>query len=214
VRRRVSLTAASFAVAVASFADRTSALATRPATYTWDKGNSLRGTFNFDDAINADQKKRLGNGFAVTIVMRGYVIPNAGGDPIALTAHTCTVAYDLWEQIFFVVVNNGKKSPVANLQGVYRRCTQMKDLSIADKATLKNKPTDYYLAVHVEVNPKSQQLLNQIQGWVTRPLGVSGSISPGDALFATFVGVFIKQQSSTADVIIDFRTASFPAIPP
>ncbi|MGZ3418435.1 MAG: hypothetical protein ACXWUG_31905 [Polyangiales bacterium] len=213
MRRRVSLAVAlSLGAATTSFALKTSALDTRPSAFKWDK-NVLRGAFSFDDAINDAQKKRLANGLAVTVVMRGYVIPNAGGDPIALTAHTCTIGYDLWQQIFFVVVNNGKKSAVVNLAGVLKRCTQMKDLPIADKPTLKNKPTDYYLAVHVEVNPKSQQLLNQIQGWVTRPLGVSGSISPGDALFATFVGVFIKQQTATADVVIDFQTSSFPAAP-
>jgi hypothetical protein len=213
VRRPVSLAAAgSFALAVASFADKTSALDTRAAKYAWDK-TLLRGAFSFDDAINDAQKKRLANGLPVTVVMRGYVLPNGGGDPIALTAHTCTVAADIWNQIYKVVVNNGKPAPVANLTGVMKRCTRMTDLPIADRATLK-KPQDYYLAVHVEVNPKNEKFVKQVESWVTRPQGVSGSITLGDALFTTFVGVFATSKVPTADVIIDFQTVSFPAPPP
>lgn len=212
MRSRVSLAAASsFVVAVASFANKTSALATRPAKYKWEK-TQLLGEFSFDDALDPAQKKRLANGLPVTVVMRGYVLPNGGSNPVALTAHTCTVATDLWNQVYKVVVNNGKPSPVANLIGVMKRCTRMTDLPIVDR-TILGKPQDYYLAVHVEVNPKSTQFVKQVEAWVTRPQGVSGSITLGDALFTTFVGVFATSKIPTADVIIDFQTASFPAAP-
>jgi len=187
------------------------ALAVRPAVLAWDKSGVLRGTFSFRDAMDDKEvKKRLANGLPVTVVMRGYVYPNSGGDPVALTAHTCRVAYDLWNEVFLVIENGGKSKPIVNMTGVYKRCTDMVDLPITDRAPLKGKPQDYYLAVKVEVNPVSQALLKEIQRWVTRPLGVSGSITAGDALFATFVGVFINKQVQSAERVVEFRTASFP----
>lgn len=187
-----------------------SALSVRPSVLTWDKGGVLRGTFNFRDAIDDKIRKRLSNGLPVYVVMRGYVYPNAGGEPVALTVHTCKVAYDLWQQIFLVIENGGKSKPVVNMNGVYRLCTDMVDLPITDRAPLKGKAQDHYLAVKVEVNPVSQALVKEIQRWVTRPLGVSGSITAGDALFATFVGVFINKQVQSADRVVEFSTASFP----
>lgn len=184
-------------------------LAVRPAKLVWDKG-VLRGTFSYQDAIDDVVRKKIANGLPVTIVMRGYVYPVAGGDPVALTAHTCKVAYELWTEVFRVVVNNQQKPPTANMKGVYRLCTDMKDLPIVDRSALKGKPQDYFLGVKVEVNPVSDKLLAEVLRWVTRPLGVSGSISAGDALFATFVGVFMKKKVASADRVLEFRTAPFP----
>jgi hypothetical protein len=185
-------------------------LEVRTTKFAWDKAGVLRGTFTFRDAIDDAIRKKLSNGLAVTIVMRGYVYPNAGGDPVALTAHTCRVAYDLWNEVFRVVVDGTTKPPVVNLKGVYRLCTDLVDHPIVEKATLKGKPDGHFLAVKVEVNPVSEATIKEIQRWVTRPLGPSGSITAGDALFATFVGVFMKKQVAGADRIVEFRTASFP----
>jgi hypothetical protein len=187
----------------------TAQLATRPATLVWDKGGLLRGTFNYQDAIDDAVKKRIAKGLVVTIVMRGYVYYKADKSPVALTAHTCKVAYDLWTEVFKVVVNGVTKPPVANMKGVYRLCTDMVDLPIVERKVIKGSAADYYLAVHVEVNPVSEKLINQMEAWVKRPL-VSGTISTGDALFATFVSVFMQKSVATADKIVDFRTGNFP----
>ncbi len=195
-------------IAVATAAD--AQLQVRPAKFAWDKAGMLRATFEYRDAFDDPKvKKRLYNGLPVDIVMRGYVYPNGGGDPVALTAHSCRVAHDVWNEIYSVVVNGVKKPPVVNMKGVYRLCTDMVDLPIAEKAILKN-PQNFFLAVKVEVNPVSAAVLKEIQRWVTRPLGVSGGISAGDALFASFVGVFMKKQVASADNVIEFKTASFP----
>ena len=184
-------------------------LTVRASTFAWNKADTLLGTFNFREAVDSPQiAKRLKNGLEVRIYMRGYVYPEAGGDPIALTATSCQVALSLWDGVYKVVRNSGKSKTVANLKGVYRYCTDMVDLPIADRATLKNNPSAYYLAVKVEVNPVSEDTMKKIQQWVTRP-SPNSSIGPSDALFASFVGVFMKN-IPTADLVIEFRTAAFP----
>ncbi|GAC1353078.1 MAG: hypothetical protein NVSMB1_22630 [Polyangiales bacterium] len=184
-------------------------LEVRPAKFAWDKNGVLRGTFSYRDAIDDKSiSQKLFNGLPVNVVMRGYIYPNGGGDPVGLTAHTCKVAYDLWNEVFRVVVNGVTKPPVAVMKGVYRLCTDV-DLVVIDRATLKGKADGYFLAVKVEVNPVSEQTLKEIQTWVTRPSGASGSINPGDALFASFVGAFMKKVA-TADNAVEFRTGSFP----
>lgn len=208
--RRALSTAVGLSIA-ARIATAAAALPVRAAKFTWDKAGVLHGSFAFRDAL--DDKtiaKKLSNGLEVKLVMRGYVYPNAGGDPIALTAHTCSIAYDLWNEVFLVSVNGAKSKPVVNKKGVYRLCTDLVDLPIADRATMRNKPRDHYLAVKVEVNPVSADTLKKVQQWVTRSTGASGSISPGDALFASFVGVFMKK-IATADLVIDFQTEPFPS---
>ena len=182
----------------------------RKSAFSWDKNGTLTATFSFRDAIDyAPVKKKLTDGLKVVVVMRGYAYPTAGGDPVALTAHTCRVAYDLWEEVYKVIVDDKKTHYVPNKKGVYRYCTDMVDHPIFDRPTLKNNPSAYYLAVKVEVNPISDDALKKIQQWVTRPSGASGGIGPGDALFASFVGVFMKKVA-TADHVVDFQTDAFP----
>ncbi|MEO7095073.1 MAG: hypothetical protein ABI175_17570 [Polyangiales bacterium] len=187
------------------------ALPVRPAKFTWDKNGVLRGTFSFKDALEAAPvAKKLSNGLKVTVVMRGYIYANSGGDPVGLTAHSCNIAYDLWNEIYYVSVNGKKSVPIVTRKGVYRKCTDLEDHPIADRlVTLKNKPADYYLAVKVEVDPISDDITKKIQQWVTRPSGASGGIGPGDALFASFVGVFMKKVA-TAGYVIEFQTGPFP----
>lgn len=208
--RLLALGVSTSVVAALVVARAWAALPIRAATYTWDKNSVLRGTFSFRDAIDDPAiKKKLTNGLGVHLVMRGYVYPNGGANPVALTAHSCKVAYDLWEEVYRVVVNSGKTQIAPNMNGVYRRCTDMADLTIADRTTLAGKGSGYFLGVKVEVNPTSPAMLQQIQQWVTRPSGASGTINPGDALFASFVGAFMTKVP-TADKVVEFQTASFP----
>ena len=209
---RGRLAAAIGVVAMALMVTRPASAALTPieAKFSWSTSGALLSTFQFRDAINNPAVlKKLSDGLTVTVVMRGYVYPNAGGDPIALSAHTCRVAYDLWNEIYLVTVNNGASKPVPTLAGVYRRCTDLKDEPIAERLTFPSKPSDYYLAIRVEVNPINEEMLKKIQSWVTRPSGASGTIGPSDALFASFVGVFMKKVA-TADLTLDYATASFP----
>jgi hypothetical protein len=57
------------------------------------------------------------------------------------------------------------------------------------------------------VNPVSQEMVKQIQQWITRPTG-STSIGPGDALFGGFVQLFATPVA-TSDKTLSFRTQDF-----
>ena len=187
------------------------ALDVRKATFEWDKEKDLlHATLPMRDAIDAPKiKKKLADGLPVTVQLRGYVVPVSGGDPVVFTAHTCLIAYDLWNELYKVSVNGGASKPVPNMKGVYRRCTDM-DLPVTARSNLPNKPDTYLLHVKIDVNPTAENLQKKIQQWVTRPSGTTGSISPGDALFATFANVFIGKKIPPAEHVIEFNTQAFP----
>jgi len=182
----------------------------RTATFTWDKTNQLHGTFSFRDAVDDPAiAPKLPKGLKVTVVMRGYVFPNGGGNPAAFTGHTCEIAYSLWDEVYVIRVNSGKPQVAVNKKGIYRLCTDLNDHPMIRRSDIAGSPSGYFLGVKVEVNPVSAATLQQVEKWVTRPTGASGSISPGDALFAAFASVFLKNLP-TADKVVEFRTASLP----
>ena len=91
------------------------------------------------------------------------------------------------------------------MPGVRRLCFESKELPLGDTKAMPFG-RQYYVATLVEVNPLSQATLDLIKQWVTRPKG-STSIGPGDSLFGSFVGLFVRQIGS-ADRTLRFRTQS------
>ena len=73
------------------------------------------------------------------------------------------------------------------------------------RAIATGKP--HLVGVIVEVNPVNAQMVEQMRKWVSRPAGSTG-IGPGDALFGSFVGLFVRQLG-TADRTLRFRTQTF-----
>jgi hypothetical protein len=191
-----------------------SALPSRTADVTLETG-VVKLSVSFRDVVDASITQKLNDGLVTVVTMRGYLFSEGGGDPIALTAKSCRVARDIWEDVFYIqlVQPGGSSSIVAvNLEGVLRNCCEARKLPIAPRALLADG-TRYLVATVVEVNPVSQTTLDRIKRWVTRPTG-SNAIGPGDSLFGSFVGLFVARIPS-ADKILAFRTQAFlPPDPP
>lgn len=166
-------------------------------------------TVGFRDVVDAEISKKLQSGLPTVLTMRGYLFPEAGGDPIALTAKSCRIVYDLWDEVFRIQLTQpgGQTSAVAvNVEGVLRNCGEAKRMPLAARAVMSDT-TRYFVAVLVEVNPVSPEMLDRIKKWVTRPAG-SAAIGPGDSLFGSFVGLFVAKVGD-ADKKLAFRTQAF-----
>lgn len=187
----------------------------RQVTFTWDKNEKtgqvlLKASFPYREVVDKGISDKLASGIRQTMVMRAYVLREGDTNPIALAARTCSISYDLWEEIYRVKIDAAQNDKgIVNLEGVLRQCGQVQDLVVADKTLLTgNKP--FFLGVIVEVNPISPQMLQQMKQWISRPAGSTG-IGPGDALFGSFVGLFVRQ-IGTADKTLRFRSQS--VVPP
>jgi hypothetical protein len=187
----------------------------RQANFAWDapkekeKGPTLlRASFSFRDVIDRPMAEKLASGLPTVIAMRAYVLREGEANPVALAVRTCRVVYDLWDEVYRLKISGpgGERDTAAlNLDGVLRQCAESRDLPVAERSLLTaGKP--HFLGVIVEVNPVSPQMLEQMRKWVSRPAGSTG-IGPTDALFGSFVGLFVKQMG-TADRTLRFRTQS------
>lgn len=186
----------------------------RQANFAWKKpkggGTLLVASFSYRDVIDKAVADKLQSGLTTEIAMRAYVLREGEQNPVALAVHTCRVAYDLWDEMYRVKISGpgGDRNLAAyNLEGVVRQCAEVRELVIADRALLVPGHV-YFLGVIVEVNPVKAQDLEQMRKWVSRPAGSTG-IGPGDALFGSFVGLFVRQLGN-ADRTLRFRTTSLP----
>jgi hypothetical protein len=187
------------------------ALPVRVAQLALEKG-VVKLTVAYRDVVDAEIAQQLESGLPTVVTMRGYLFRESGGDPIALTARSCRIVYDLWDEVFRIELAQpgGATSVVAvNVEGVIRNCGEARKLPLVDGALL-TADARYFVATLVEVNPVSQEMLDRIKRWVTRPSGGS-AIGPGDSLFGSFVGLFVARIGD-ADRRLAFRTQAF--LPP
>lgn len=188
-------------------------LAPRQATFSWEKQDKgadlLVASFSYVDVIDAAFRNKLSNGLPHVIVMRAYFWREGESEPVALAARTCRIAYDLWEEVYRLKISGpgGERDTAAlNIDGVLRQCFEARKLPITDR-TLVTAGKPHLLGVIVEVNPVNAQMVEQMRKWVTRPAGSTG-IGPGDALFGSFVGLFVRNIGQ-AERTLRFRTQSF-----
>jgi hypothetical protein len=183
-------------------------LPNRQANYAWDK-SLLRASFSFRDVMDKTLTDKLSSGLPNVIALRAYVFRDGETNPVALTVRTCRVVYDLWDEVYRLKVSGpgvDRDTAVINVEGVLRQCADARDLPVVDRPLL-SAGRAHFLAVIVDVNPVSPQMLAQMRQWVARPTGSTG-IGPGDALFGSFVGLFVRQ-IGTSDKSLLFRTQAF-----
>ena len=183
-------------------------LPSRNAEVTLEGKHVLLGV-SFRDVVDAEIAKKLASGLPTVIVLRAWLFRDGGSDPVAMTAKTCKIVYDLWDEVYKLQITQpgGQTDSVAvNQEGVLRQCAEAKKLRLVDRSELDNN-TRFFVAALVEVNPLSQETLDRIKRWVTRPNG-SQSSSKGDSLFGSFVGLFVTRIND-ADRKLSFRTPAF-----
>jgi hypothetical protein len=183
------------------------ALPRRQANYAWDH-DVLRASFSYRDVLSDPAiVEKVSSGLPMVIAMRAYLYREGEDAPIELAARICRVTYDLWDEVYRVhVTEPGRdRDQAAVLDGVVRLCAEARDLPVAPRSLLvQGQP--YFLGVVVDVNPVSPEIVDQMRRWMSRPTGSAG-IGPSDALFGSFVQLFVRQ-IATSDRTLTFRTQS------
>jgi hypothetical protein len=182
----------------------------RPGTFVVDDKQIVRLTIGYRDVVDAATVAKLTGGLPTTIVMQAGLFRTTGGDALAITQKKCRVTFDLWEEVYRIEIEQvGSPDTVAattTMEGVLRRCAEADRLPLIARSFLSSTGR-YYVVGKVEVNPVSQEMYERIKRWVSRPAGAS-TAAPGDALFGSFVGLFVAR-IGTADRQIAFRTQPF-----
>jgi hypothetical protein len=181
-------------------------VATRAMTVRWHEGAPLVN-FSVRDFISKEVKKKLEGGLPQRVVTRVYAFSERGDHPIAITAASCRVVYDLWEGVYRVE----EQTPAIDRARTARdptdalaTCLEPKTLAIGDRTAFgKLAGRSVYFGVIIELNPLSADTVQRIRRWLSRAGGELG----GDAFFGSFVSIFVSRQLGAAERAFSFRSA-------
>ncbi len=181
------------------------ALPVRKALFSWD-ATSLRMSVSFRDVVTPPLLRKLSSGLPTVILLRAYLFESDAKTPVGLAVRSCRVVYDLWDEVYRIKVGTqgGERDlAVVNAEGVLRQCGETVDMPLASRSLFQANHA-YFVALVIEVNPVSAQMLEQMRRWIARPLGSTG-LAPSDAIFSSVVSMFVRQ-IGTSDNTLTFRT--------
>lgn len=187
----------------------------KKVAWSWDKTH-LNLALSYREIIDETTTKKLSSGIPTLIVLTASLFEKGSKTPLpgVLVLKSCRVVYDVWDEVYAVEVtkqNGSAYSPaVPTLEGVLRKCVQLEKVQLIERTKLR-PGASYEVKGVVEINPISPDLIARIKRWVSRPKGAS-TVGAGDALFGSFVGLFIAQIGN-ADRVAHFFSSN-PAVVP
>ncbi len=181
------------------------AMGSRKVTFVWERA-SLKANFGFRDALDAKVVDKVTSGLPWTVVLRAFLIRDGQSAPVALTGQTCRITFDLWDEVYRteVLTAYGDRKQVApNLEAAMATCTELRGFVVAHQRVVDHR-FRHRLAIVAEVNPISPEMIEQLKRWVSRP-AASTQLRPGDALFGSFAGLFMRELGKSDQTIV-FRS--------
>lgn len=171
------------------------------------QGSVPQLTFSARDLVNEEVRKKLRSGLPQTIELQILALEK-GKQPVAVTARSCRVVYDLWEDVYRVQIQTPRKDRsvlVRSLDDVLDRCVVARHMQVGRTEEWDGRSEQrVHFAVLVEFNPMSQHTVERIRRWLARPTGGRGF--EGDAFFGSFVGIFVNRRLGDAERAIRFRS--------
>jgi hypothetical protein len=183
--------------------------ARKRVTAAWDDKQFLHIAISYREIVDPVTVKKLQSGLPTTIVTRAGFFRVGENKPLGGIGRTCVVTFDLWDELYHLKINGGPDEVVISIdgspEGVLRRCAEL-ELTVPRWA-LASKG-EFYLLASASVNPVSSDMVDRIKRWVTRPVGTN--VAAGDALFGSFVDLFVTRGIGDADRVLEFRQTIIP----
>ncbi len=196
--------------------DNESLGATREARLVWEGTGRERllADLSFRDVIDGEIREKLSRGLPTTIVFTATLHRPGIAEALATTAQTCRVTWHVWEEAYRLEISRpGEIRPptwTTTIEGVLRRCAEVHRLLTATRSQVVGDGP-LVLQAKVQVNPVSEEVLQKIKRWVSRPAGTS-TAAPGDALFSTFTGLFLQRIGDAERVLVFSMRPAIPTI--
>jgi len=185
----------------------------RDALFEWESTKRLLYVqVSYRDVIDNTIRRKLSRGLPTTIVLTAAVYRPGRAQPVATTAQTCKITWHVWKEVYLVEITRPgvhRVDKTLTINGVLRRCAEVRSKQVTRRLLAANSSqlpvgAPVYMQAKVQVNPVSQEVLQKIKRWVSRPTG-TGTAAPGDALFSTFTGLFL-QRIGEAERSLEFST--------
>lgn len=177
-----------------------------------ERQGKLAISTSFTELLDRRAYDRLKSGFATTVVARIYVYRKGRDLPVSYALASFRLVYDLWDEVYVVRTDGpaGRRTRRFSTRAdALKSLTELWELPVADLEDIPRGPDRiHYLAMSIELNPVSRELMAEMRRWLTKPAGTT-SIDRSSSVFGSFVSVFVNPKLPEADRVIRIRSQPF-----
>lgn len=175
-----------------------------------ERGGQLAVSTSFTELLDKKAYERLKSGFATAIVARIYVYKKGKELPVSVVMASFRAVYDLWDELYVVRIDGPQGRVTRRYKSradALKALTSLDECPIAPLSAIPRGP-HHYMAMVVELNPVSKELLAEMRRWLTKPAG-SASLDRSSSFFGSFVSVFVNPKLPEADRVLKYRSQPF-----
>lgn len=174
-----------------------------------ERGNELLVSTTIPKLFDSAAYDQLDSGFTSTVVIRLWVYPKGGSEPISFSLVQRQVVYHLWDEVYTVRQSDAGGTRTVKVKYKAEALKLLTSLDGVPIASLDRVPLvrHHVLALVVELNPVSQETLAEVRRWLSN--GSGGGLDRGGSFFGSFVSVFVNLKIPEADRVLRVRSQPF-----
>ena len=172
--------------------------------------DTLHTTFSYKDVFSKKVREKLNSGLPTKIMVQ-VALENEKGKAVAYWARSIEIVYDLWEESYAITVRDSRgkrRTSVKTLEEAVNVAGVLWHAPVAGHLS-SLKPGIHRLTVLAEANPVSEEMIRNIQRWISRPKGGHGEHDSRSNFFGSFVGHFVDRDIGRADKAVVFTSQPF-----
>lgn len=180
-----------------------------------ERGRNLALTTSFTEIFDREAFEKISSGFPTTVVVRLYLYRKARADaPVSFVLVQLEVVYDLWDEVYVVRSRGPLGQKLVRTRSRAEAVRALSELDQMPIASLDDIPIGphHFVAMVVELNPVSEELLAEMRRWLSRPAGET-SLDSSSSFFGSFVSVFVNPKLEQADRTLRIRSQPFYRAP-
>lgn len=174
-----------------------------------ESGKQLLVSTSIPKLFDSAAYDQLDSGFTSTVVIRLWVYPKGGSEPISFSLVQRQVVYHLWDEVYTVRQSDAGGTRTVKVKYKAEALKLLTSLDGVPIAGLDKIPLlrHHVLAMVVELNPVSQETLAEVRRWLSN--GSGGGLDRGGSFFGSFVSVFVNLKIPEADRVLRVRSQPF-----
>lgn len=176
------------------------------------RGGRLAATVDLAGGFPPDLHRQLSNGLTNVVTLHVAVLPERGGDPVALFGREIDVLYDVWEERWLVTVKDSAGPRVRAFafdrwEALAAFLRLARDLDLGPLSELGGRR--WVAQARLELNPVSKELLDRTREFIANPAsGRAGG--PSRSVLGAMASYLLRGADPGSEVQV-FRSAPFTA---
>ncbi|BDG08347.1 hypothetical protein [Anaeromyxobacter paludicola] len=164
-------------------------------------------------AFPPDLGRHLASGLTNVIAIHAALLPERGGEPLALDGREIDVLYDVWEETYGVTVKDrahprGERRVFADAARLREFLADARGLDLGPAAALGGGA--FVVQLRVEVNPVSKELLERTREFISNPSSSRVGGGPSRSVLGAMASYLLQRADPGSDVRF-FQSRPFTA---